>query len=183
MASDNLENSQKGNDETLITPEALMATMKEMVHLISQHQEEISKQYEGQQNNITPPPLQFETSSKVTGETAIQKLSKFKKFAPRTFKEAVVPNDAEEWLEELEAVLEALRTEEEDKMIFTEFLLQGEARMWWKMEKEKKVDGDHLWKEFQELFLRRYFPISVHERKRKEFMYLVQGTKTIMEYD
>ena len=59
------------------------------------------------------------------GETSIQKLSKFKKFAPRAFKEAATPNEAEEWLEELEA----LRTKEGDKMIFTEFLLQGEARI------------------------------------------------------
>ena len=118
MASDNPENFPKGNEETPITPEALMATMKEMVHLISQHREEISKQSKGQQNNITPPVSQFETSNKVIGETTIQKLSRFKKFAPKTFKEAVTPNEAEEWLEELEAVLEALRTEEEDKMIF-----------------------------------------------------------------
>ena len=110
-------------------------------------------------------------------------MSKFKKFAPKPFKEAKTPNEAEEWLEELEAVLEALHTEEEDKMIFTEFLLQGEARLWWKMEKDKKEGKDHLWKEFQELFLRRYFPISVHERKRKEFLYLTQGNKHVMEYD
>ena len=68
-------------------------------------------------------------------------------------------------------------------MIFTEFLLQGEARLWWKMEKDKREGKDHLWKEFQELFLRRYFPISVHERKRKEFLYLTQDTKSVMEYD
>ena len=80
-------------------------------------------------------------------------------------------------------MLEALHTEEEDKMIFTEFLLQGEARLWWKMEKDKKEGKYHLWKEFQELFLRRYFPISVHERKRKEFLYLTQGNKSVMEYD
>ena len=86
-------------------------------------------------------------------------------------------------MEELEAVLEALHIEEEDKIIFTEFLLQGEARLWWKMEKEKREGKDHMWKEFQELFLRRYFPISVHERKRKEFLYLTQGTKSVMEYD
>ena len=117
------------------------------------------------------------------GETAIQKLSKFKKFAPRTFKEAATPNEVEEWLEELEAVLEALRTEEGDKMIFTKFLLQGEARIWWKMEKDKKLGEEHTWKEFQELFLRRYFPISVHEKKEKEFLYLTQENKIVMEYD
>ena len=145
--------------------------------MIQQHREEQSKQ----SNNVSSPPSsQPDTSSK---DTTIQKLSKFKNFAPKPFKEAKTPNEAEEWLEELEAVLEALHTEEEDKMIFIEFLLQGEARLWWKMEKEKREGKERLWKEFQKLFLYRYFPINVHERKRKEFLYLTQGNKIIMEYD
>ena len=51
------------------------------------------------------------------------------------------------------------------------------------MEKEKQVGKDYLWKEFQDLFLQRYFSISVHEKKRKEFLYLTQGGHTVMEYD
>ena len=107
-----------------------MFAMKDMTQMISQHSEEMSKHSEGQHNTITSPLSQPEASSKITGETAMQKLSKFKKFFPKTFKEVVTPNEVEEWLEELEAVLEALRTKEEDKIIFTEFLLQGEARLW-----------------------------------------------------
>ena len=52
-----------------------------------------------------------------------------------------------------------------------------------KMEKDKKEGKDHMWKEFHELFLRRYFPISVHERKRKKFLYLTKGNKSVIEYD
>ena len=51
------------------------------------------------------------------------KLAKFKKFAPAPFKEAQNPIEAEEWLEELEGTLEVLKTEEEDKIPFTEYLL------------------------------------------------------------
>ena len=133
---------------------------------MQQHKDDQSKQ----SNNVSSPPSShLDTSSEAT---AIQKLSKFKKFASKLFKEAKTPNEAEEWLEELEVVLEALHTEEEDKIIFTEFLLQGEARLWWKMENDKKEGKDHLWNEFQDLFLRRYFPISIHEHKRKEFLYM-----------
>ena len=53
----------------------------------------------------------------------IDKLTKFKKFAPPTFKEAKTLAEAEEWLNELEIILEVLKTEEEDKIFFTEFLL------------------------------------------------------------
>ena len=49
-----------------------------------------------------------------TGENAIQKLSRFRKFAPSPFKEATDSAEAEEWLDELESILDALKTEEED---------------------------------------------------------------------
>ena len=173
MASQNPDESQGNAEEVPLSSYEL----REIRRLMQQYKDDQSKQ----SNNVSSPPSsQPDISSKAT---TIQKLSKFKKFAPKPFKEAKMPNEAEEWLEELEAVLEALHTEEEDKMIFTEFLLQGEARLWWKMEKDKKEGKDHLWKEFQELFLRRYFPVSVHERKRKEFLYLTQGNKSVMEYD
>ena len=170
MASQNPESSQGNVEDISLTSDEL----RDLKRWIQQRRDEQSKQ------SSSPPSSQPESLGKAT---TIQKLSQFKKFAPKPFKEAKKPNEAEEWLEELEAVLEALHTEEADKMIFTEFLLQGEARLWWKMEKEKREDKIWLWKEFQDLFLRRYFPISVHERKRKEFLYLTQGNQTVMEYD
>ena len=63
------------------------------------------------------------------------KLAKFKKFAPPSFKEAKKPKEAEEWLSELEIILVTLKTDEEDMVPFAEFLLQGEASEWGKAEK------------------------------------------------
>ena len=63
--------------------------------------------------------LSTDDVSQVTTESAIQKLSRFRKFAPSPFKEAKDSDEADEWLDELEGVLETLKTEEEDKMIFT----------------------------------------------------------------
>ena len=56
----------------------------------------MSKYFEGQQNNTASTPSQPEASSKASGETTIKKLTKFKKFAPKNFKEAAAPNEAEE---------------------------------------------------------------------------------------
>ena len=97
-----------------------------------------------QQKQALPP----ETVSQATNESTIQKLSKFRKFAPSPFKEAKESAKVEECLDELEGVLEILKTEEEDKMIFTEFLLQGEARVWWKIEKQKLAGKEYVWKDF-----------------------------------
>ena len=110
---------------------------------------------------------QKQASSPETGESAIQKLSRFRKFAPPPFKETTDQAEAEEWLDELEIVLDALKTEEEDKMIYTEFLLQGEAQIWWQMEKQKlEGTSNYVWKNFQEKFLRHYFPPSECERQK-----------------
>ena len=168
MSSQNTEDTPFTSDE-----------MRDMRRLLNQHRENQSRQ---SNNAASPPPSQSDITGKAP-ESAIQKLSRFKKFAPKPFTGAVTPTEAEEWLEELETVLDALRTEDEDRMIFTEFLLHGEARQWWKNEKAKKHGGEHTWKEFQDLFLRRYFPLSVHERKRKEFLNLTQGNMTMPQYD
>ena len=119
MASQNPDSSQENAEDIPLTSEEL----RDMRRLLQQHRDDQSKQ----SNNVSSPPSsQSDSSSKAT---TIQKLSKFKKFAPKPFKEEKTPNEAEEWLEELEAILEDLHSEEEDKMIFTEFLLQGEARI------------------------------------------------------
>ena len=53
----------------------------------------------------------------------IDKLAKFKKFAPSSFNEAKKPEEAEVWLEELERILVVLKTDKEDMVPFAKFLL------------------------------------------------------------
>ena len=103
MASQNPDESQGNAEEVPLSSNEL----REMRRLMQQHKDDQSKQ----SNNVSSPPSsQPDISSKAT---TIQKLSKFNKFALKPFKEAKTPNEAEEWLEELEAVLEALHIEEE----------------------------------------------------------------------
>ena len=82
-------------------------------------------------SSFTPP----KESTRTRGKSMTDNLTKFKKFAPPTFKEAKTPAEAEEWLNELEIILEVLKTEEEDKIPFTKFLLRGDAREGWMTEK------------------------------------------------
>ena len=100
------------------------------------------------------------------------KLTKFKKFAPPSFKEAKKPEEAEEWLSELERILVTLKTDKEDMVSFAEFLLQGEASEWWKVAKVNFKNTEPTWKDFHEMFLHNYFPMSVWEQKEQEFLYL-----------
>ena len=138
MDSQNQEASQ-GSEEASMSfmQKEFLANIKEMMKVVLQAKE-------GQQ--VVPNPL--ETSSKSIGDSVMQKLVKFKKFAPKPFKEVKDPNEAEEWLEELDSVLKTLKIEDGDRMLYTEFLLQGEARIWWKMEKKKQEGIELSWKEF-----------------------------------
>ena len=78
MVSQNPDDSQENAEKTPLSPDEL----REMRRMMQQHREEQSKQ----PNNVSlPPSSQPDTSSKAT---AIQKLSRFKKFAPKPFKEA-----------------------------------------------------------------------------------------------
>ena len=100
------------------------------MNIMIRQQEDVGQRniVNGQSSNPNPSPPEF--TNKSNGESKMQKLSRFKKFAPKPFKDAKDPNEAQEWLEELEGILDNLDTEEEDRMTFTEFLLQGEARTW-----------------------------------------------------
>ena len=44
--------------------------------------------------------------------------------------------------------------------------------------------GENLtWKDFRDMFLSSYFPTSVCEQKEQEFLYLKQGSMTVMQYN
>jgi len=149
-----------------------MSNMNAMLKLMLQAKE-------GQQ--AVPSPT--ETLSKTTGDSVMKKLARFKKFAPEPFKEANDPSKAEEWLEELDSVLETLLIEDKERILYTESLLQGEARIWWKMEKQKQEDVELSWKDFHKCLLQRYFSTSERDKRKLEFLYLKQENKTVMQYD
>ena len=54
------------------------------------------------------PVSQPEKVTRVGDQTVMQKLSRFKKFAPPPFKEAKTPMEAEEWLDQLQKILDLL---------------------------------------------------------------------------
>ena len=141
---------------------------QEMKDLMLKHQEEMGnlrqqQRSEERQAAADPVTSQEQSRQETKEQSMIQKLAKFQKFAPPHFKEAKSPMEAEEWLDKLEKVIELLQPKEEDKMIFTNFLLEGEARTWWKMEKRKLGVDKVNWENFQRVFLEHYFPRSVCE--------------------
>ena len=104
----------------------MLLAIENMMKEMAQHRAEMAAQRNGdsgRQTEVTPLSVQPETSSKASGVSMIEKLAKFKKFAPKPLKETETPEEVEEWLKELEGILENLKTEEEDWVPFAEFLL------------------------------------------------------------
>ena len=54
--------------------------------------------------------------------------------------------------------------EKQDRIRYAEFLLQGDAKQWWKMEKHKMGGNEVNWEAFKKVFLRRYFSKSVSQQ-------------------
>ena len=57
-----------------------------------------------------------------TEQKVMQKLSRFKKFAPPPFSEAKTPMEAKDWLDKLKKILDLLQSEDRDIIMFVEFL-------------------------------------------------------------
>ena len=173
------EHTSSRRTKTTSSRQAKTASSRQTIPVSSQHTKHTSSRKTG----ATISSVQPKTSDKKKGPSMTDKLAKFKKFAPSPFKEAKKPEEAEEWLNELERILTSLQTNEEDMVPFAEFLLQGEANEWWKVEKTNFTNSAPTWKDFREKFLHNYFPRSVWEQKEREFLYLKQGNLTILQYN
>ena len=67
----------------------------------SEHISRQTKSTSSRKTGATASSVQPETFNKASEMSMTDKLTKFKKFAPPTFKEAKTPAEAEEWLNEL----------------------------------------------------------------------------------
>lgn len=73
---------------------------------------------------------------------------------------------AEEWLEQIEIILNTLMVKEDEiRILLATYQVAGEARRWWLLESESHLDTTKTWKQFKELFFAKYFPPVVRETK------------------
>ncbi|KAA3473687.1 ATP-dependent zinc metalloprotease FtsH [Gossypium australe] len=93
------------------------------------------------------------------------------------------PNGAEYWLEGVERIMDDLDCAPEEKLKGAVSLLRDEAYRWWLTVKQG-VPADRLdWDYFKEKFEGKYVGASYLDAQRKAFLNLVQGNKSIAEYE
>ena len=95
--------------------------------------------------------------------------------------------NAENWLNDVEELLVTLGCTNEQKVAYVAHKLTGEAKRWWQ---DKKVvfvtdlgsETAISWEVFKHEFNQHFFPRVVQEVKAQEFLDLVQGEMSVIEY-
>ncbi|XP_047149449.1 uncharacterized protein LOC124821587, partial [Vigna umbellata] len=111
-------------------------------------------------------------------------LESFLQHHPAKFNGKGLPDEADQWLRDIERIYDAKRCLDENRLAFTEYLLIGEASHWWTSMKAILMDTHSpiSWEVFRSKFYEEYFPDSVRYAKEVEFLQLVQGGKSVSEY-
>jgi hypothetical protein len=94
---------------------------------------------------------------------------------------------AENWLNDVEELLATLGCTNEQKVAYAAYKLTGEGKRWWQDKKVVLVadlgsETTISWEVFKHEFNRHFFPRVVQEAKAWEFLDLVQGEMSVIEY-
>ncbi|KAK2359561.1 hypothetical protein QL285_084922 [Trifolium repens] len=113
-----------------------------------------------------------------------QRLDRFRRNNPPTFKGMHDPEGAQDWMQEIERIFRAMVCTDEQKVRLETHMLVGEAGDWWDNARQRlEVAGTVItWAVFKGEFLGKYFPEEVRARKEVEFLELKQGNMTVAEY-
>ncbi|XP_052727505.1 uncharacterized protein LOC128194949 [Vigna angularis] len=111
-------------------------------------------------------------------------LESFLQHRPVKFSGTCLPDEADQWLRDMERIYNAKMCPDENRLAFTEYLLTGEASHWWASVRAILTDAHSpiTWEVFRSKFYEEYFPDSVRFAKEVEFLQLTQGGMTVSEY-
>jgi hypothetical protein len=102
---------------------------------------------------------------------------------PPIFKHAVEPMDADDWLQAIESKLEIAHCVGRDRVLYAAHQLQGQAKDWWTSYTAAHANAQAItWQEFCQSFRAHYVPSGEIKVKRKEFLNLKQGSRSVREY-
>lgn len=133
--------------------------------------------------NTTPR----QTQRSLPGEPesrAISAMREFRRMTPPVFKGEPDPIAADSWLSKISKTLDTLQITEDDlRVSFAAYQLEDAAALWWESIENTGGVAGMTWATFKKIFLKKYFPEMVKDTLRKEFLGLVQGNSTVMEYE
>ncbi|XP_042487045.1 uncharacterized protein LOC122067277 [Macadamia integrifolia] len=137
---------------------------------------------------MVPPPYQYYLVYPPyypSAATTVRQVESFKRHLPLIFpKVGSDPLEPDRWIQELEKIFEIVECTESQKLIYAGLQLRNEADSWWKATKPilLATHPEPTWEQFKEMFLSNYYPSSFRDRKATEFSSLIQGNKSVFEY-
>ncbi|XP_020207975.1 uncharacterized protein LOC109792938 [Cajanus cajan] len=111
-------------------------------------------------------------------------LERFQRNNPPSFRGIYNPDEAADWIFEVEKIFQAMGCPLIQKVTLATFMLSGEAGIWWQGTLKRMIaTGTQVnWENFKRLFLEKYFPQDVRHKKQVEFLELKQGDDSVAEY-
>ncbi|KAA3460485.1 DNA/RNA polymerases superfamily protein [Gossypium australe] len=95
----------------------------------------------------------------------------------------VSPSTAEYWLEATERIMDDLDLTTEEKLKGIVSLLRDESYQWWLTVRDSVAAEDLTWDYFRAAYQKKYIGASYIDSQRKAFLRLVQGSKSVAEYE
>ncbi|XP_017604826.1 uncharacterized protein LOC108451676 [Gossypium arboreum] len=95
----------------------------------------------------------------------------------------VAPSVAEYWMEAKERIMDDFDFTDEQKLNGEMSLLRDEAYQWWLTVKEGTQPNKLTWNLFKTTYQSKYVGASYTDTKRREFLNLTQGDRSVAEYE
>lgn len=106
---------------------------------------------------------------------------RLRKQNPPTFEGSTNPLEAEEWLRSMEAILDFMRLNDQEKISCATFMFKKNARYWWDVIKRTKNLRELTWNQFVEIFNKKYYNATIIAGKINEFNIIQQGSLSVVE--
>ncbi|KAL0282454.1 UNVERIFIED_CONTAM: hypothetical protein Sangu_2948300 [Sesamum angustifolium] len=116
--------------------------------------------------------------------TVDRNYERIRKIGATEFEGTLDPEVAERWWEKVEDVMNLVGCTPENRLKYIVSLFVGNALIWWRSLKRAYEPREITWAEFQREFDDKYRPKMYRDKKRMEFLNLVQGDEqTVAEYE
>ena len=107
----------------------------------------------------------------------------FLQLNPRSFDSTPEPLDADDWVRDVNRMLNTAGVTLGDKVRFATHLLKGGSAAWWENFLEMcPAKANVTWEEFVEAFRSHHIPEGLMDRMKEKFCNLVQGNRDVVGY-
>ncbi|GMN33941.1 hypothetical protein TIFTF001_046757 [Ficus carica] len=106
---------------------------------------------------------------------------RFRRMKAPEFEGPTDPIAADNWLIDIQVILDFMRLTEQEKVLCASFALKKDARHWWITVQMRRDVTTMSWQDFVSEFRAMYFNREILAAQQDEFTSLRQGTMTVME--